>query len=258
MNKPPLPRKLLIQFAIMGLAIAAEAYAAFTGKPRSMGLVLNSLLLGGLLLGSEAARDALRALAYLTIVGAVFAIGFIGLLWPRMLMAQDFLLPPLLASIASLVNGVGTLWCLAQPDVGAWLLHRALGRRANAQPAVAAAAPGDFACGTCAARFASNGTCTTCRDEPLLDLRDGDVRLMLVDDDDRRVQGRQRTLLVGAIPFGVAATIAAGEFVPGASAMIKSLPFGFGFILSSVALTMGLAGLAGRKLSIRRRFPDLV
>ncbi|MCA9557774.1 MAG: hypothetical protein H6704_17530 [Myxococcales bacterium] len=258
MNKPPLPRKLMIQFAIMGLAIAAEAYAAFTGKPRSMGLVLNSLLLGGLLVGSEAARDAIKALAYLTVVGAVFAIGVIGFVWSRTLMAQDVLMAPLLASIASLINGVGTLWCLEQPDVGAWLLHRALGRKANADAPAVAPAPGDFACGTCSARYAAVGTCTTCRDEPLLDLRDGDIRLMLVEDDDRRVLGRQRTLLVGAIPFGVAATIAAGEFVPGASAMIKSLPFGFGFILSSVGLTMGLAGLAGRKLSIRRRFPDLV
>ena len=60
---------------------------------------------------------------------------------------------------------------------------------------------GPFFCEQCTARFALAGDCPHCPEEPLLDLRDEDVRHMLINFDQARM--RKRMGIYGAISGAV-------------------------------------------------------
>lgn len=113
-----------------------------------------------------------------------------------------------------------------------------------------------YVCETCGQRSAAAGSCGSCG-EPLLNLGDEAVRMMLVEADDRRVRRREHQLLIAAVPLAALLTVLLADFVPPAARFLRILPFGAGYLLFAAALGFGLGTLFGRLWPARRRFPDL-
>ena len=115
-----------------------------------------------------------------------------------------------------------------------------------------------YACMDCGSRQAAAGDCSKCGKGPLMDLRDREVRLALVDDDDRRRSKRDRQMIAVSIP------IALGAFgvlclVPGFTLIFWALPgpLFVKFIAAVSAGAYGLSRLLLRVFPVRQHFQDL-
>jgi ribosomal protein L40E len=93
-------------------------------------------------------------------------------------------------------------------------------------------------CLDCAARNPAPGDCASCHRGPLLDARDQQVRVALVQQDSQRAQARQRTLIV--VAAGVTTIVGAPVF------------FLLGFLVGPV---LAIAAGAVTYLVLRAAFP---
>jgi hypothetical protein len=124
--------------------------------------------------------------------------------------------------------------------------------------AVNASDPLRFACMDCGSRQAAAGDCSKCGKGPVMDLSDGEVRLALVDDDDRRRSGRDRRMVVVSIPIALA-TFGLLCLVPGFTVLFWALPgpFLIKFIAGVSAGAYGISRLLLRLFPVRQHFKDL-
>ena len=105
--------------------------------------------------------------------------------------------------------------------------------------------PGRFYCERCSLRQEHGGDCPQCPDEPLLDLDDGDVQLMLREMDSAEI--RKRNYLIG----GVAAVVA---IVP-VGALSILIGDGKTLVLSWAGVAVGLGWLGTRIFGLKPRHP---
>lgn len=102
---------------------------------------------------------------------------------------------------------------------------------------------GRFICERCGARFDNTGDCTAHPDEPLQDLADEDVRIMLDDFDSARK--RKRLMLLGLVGFVLCSPLAI--LVP-----LRKLA-----LILWVAAASGLTGVLYKLFPARAVLPDL-
>jgi hypothetical protein len=110
----------------------------------------------------------------------------------------------------------------------------------------------------CGSRQAAAGDCTKCGKGPVMDLKDREVRLALVDDDDRRRSHRDRRMVVVAIPIALA-TFGLLCLIPGFTVLFWALPgpLFIKFIAGISAGAYGISRLLVRWFPARQHFKDL-
>jgi len=103
---------------------------------------------------------------------------------------------------------------------------------------------GRYFCESCTARYDEVGDCPSCPEEPLLDLLDEDVLLMLRSFDDERWRKR----------MGVYTGISAVVCIP---ALILAAPFKHFALPAYGFVAMGMAGALMASFPPQRKTPDM-
>ena len=104
---------------------------------------------------------------------------------------------------------------------------------------------GQFYCERCGHRQEHGGDCPKCEEEPLLDLDDGEVRLMLREHDAATI--RRRNYKIGAVAavVGLVPAVALSFFSRNAGVLV----------LAWVGISMGLAWVGTKILGAEARHP---
>jgi hypothetical protein len=106
-----------------------------------------------------------------------------------------------------------------------------------------------FICTDCTRTFQAAGTCPSCPDEPLLDLENEDVRLMLQDEDDRVARTRHYSFVIAAGLAGFLLSLVA-MVVVGPWLYDNDLPMELAFLPT---LLVGSLGEVAYRLSPAKR-----
>lgn len=107
-----------------------------------------------------------------------------------------------------------------------------------------------FICMDCGKQAADGGRCTGCGEDPLLDLRDPEVRMALMDDDERRLQKRDHQMILIAVPiamviFGALMLLSPFRW------LMTSVEINAGPVALRIVLTMALMGYGISRLLLR-------
>jgi hypothetical protein len=107
----------------------------------------------------------------------------------------------------------------------------------------------------CGARQVEPGACSTCKQDPVLDLVDPNVRAMLLDEDTRRREKRGDRIRYASVPVAIVVVVVLLSV--GGTAVIPSGPFMSYWIGSMIAVALGVMKLADAVMPFRPRFGDL-
>lgn len=114
-----------------------------------------------------------------------------------------------------------------------------------------------YACAECGLRTESPGECPEGHG-PLLDLSDDDIRLMLVEEEDRDAMRRTRKMIFLAMPLGLV-SLWMIEHLPAARKFVNFIPFipFGGTIIWAIGLTALWLFILGKVFPFKRKFADL-
>jgi hypothetical protein len=107
----------------------------------------------------------------------------------------------------------------------------------------------------CGARQAEGGACAVCREDPVLDLADANVRAMLIDEDVRQREKRGDRVRYASVPIAIAVVVFL--LAIGGAAFFPAGPFMSYWIGAMIAVALGLMKLASVVVPFRPRFSDL-
>lgn len=107
-------------------------------------------------------------------------------------------------------------------------------------------ADGRYFCEVCTARYEAAGDCSECPGEPLLDLADEDVRLMIQDFDDRRWRKRATQWTLASIVV----------MIPVAAPLAWVLPFKY-TVLAWAFGTAGVSTFLSKNFAPEPKMPEL-
>jgi hypothetical protein len=115
-----------------------------------------------------------------------------------------------------------------------------------------------FACMDCGSRQSGAGNCSKCGEGPVLDLRDSEVRLTLVENDDRRRSRRDHRMILVSIPIALA-TFGGLCLVPGFTLVFWAIPgpMFLKFIFGIAAGGFAISRLLLRLFPVKQHFRDL-
>jgi hypothetical protein len=112
-----------------------------------------------------------------------------------------------------------------------------------------------YVCMDCGARKADAGNCGSCKDSPLLDLNDPEVRIGLKDDDLRRASKRDRLFIALSVPFAIVAVVIAVN-LPGLGLLMDTVPGGgLKYLVLMAGAGYGLSRLLLKLFPEKQRFP---
>ncbi len=112
-----------------------------------------------------------------------------------------------------------------------------------------------FVCLDCTFTQPQPGTCGRCGSDPVLDMRDPNVREMCTEQDTDRRTKRDELFRYVSIPVGIVLTLVVCVIVPPIAILLGIVPFFFGYILGMVGATLVVMVLLKSIFPYRDRFP---
>ncbi|MFN3202073.1 MAG: hypothetical protein ACE366_26945 [Bradymonadia bacterium] len=114
-----------------------------------------------------------------------------------------------------------------------------------------------YACSECGVRQEGPGECPEGHG-PLLDLSDDEIRVMLVEEEDRQAMRRTQKMVAVAMPLGLG-TLWMLEYIPGFTKIVNFVPFVpfAGLIIWAICLTALWLFILGKAFPFKRHFADL-
>lgn len=113
-----------------------------------------------------------------------------------------------------------------------------------------------YACSDCGNCQADAQRCARCKGEPMLDLREENVRAALVQEDDARKASRDGRVRMISVVLAVLVGAVLCLTVPGIALLGMSF-FGSGFIVGGIVLSLLMMAIVGAILPWKPRFPQL-